>query len=631
MLQELRDKSQGWIAKIIIGVIVLLFALTGFDAIFRAVGHNDEVATINGEGLSKVLYNNTYDQQQRILSMNGQFDGSTQAKESLSKFVMENLINNQILVQAADKAGFGYLPTQFVETMIRNNPLYQTNGQFDYNSFKEAILNYGYSSEQQFVQDQLERYYLMQLQSGIVNTNFATPDEVLALANLFDQTRDFSYKELKASSINDISKEEISGWYEKHKDTLKTPEEVVLEYIALNKNDFLTKVTVTDQELSDLYVKKVNALQEIASRKHLAHILIPVTASQSEQEAKTKIDAIAKKLKDGADFAALAKESSQDLGTANKGGDLGYVTNEDLPDQQALTPVVDQLNTVGGVSQPVRSQYGWHIIKLIDIEEPTIPSFVSLKDSLTTALKEQKAAELYLNAGRELDGLAYENYDSLSAVAEQLKLPLETTKPFARDTGYDELTKNQKLIKEAFSSDLLNGDSNSSIMDLSPDRSVVIRVKQYLKPTTMTLEQATPLIVKTLQTEKIKTEGEQLITQLQAGKLSIKDWTVFNNVQQPIKLEESKQKPAVSKEVLEKVFSTPHPVSDKPGLQGFTLENGNYAIVAVTKVNVPGDPLTGEQKTLYQSIIEANTANNSWAEYQKYLKDKAEIKYFDLK
>ncbi|AWM79749.1 hypothetical protein DKL61_04930 [Gammaproteobacteria bacterium ESL0073] len=221
MLQELRDKSQGWIAKVIIAVIVLLFALTGFDAIFRAVGHNDEVATINGKGLSKALYNSTYEQQQYILSANGQFDGSVEAKEQLRKTVMENLVNYQILIQAADNAGFGYLPAQFVEQIIQNNPLYQSNGKFDYELFKESIRNYGYSSETQYVQDQLEKYYLTQLQSGIVTADFATTSEVLSLANLINQTRTFSYKELDASTINDITKEEISAWYEKHKETLK--------------------------------------------------------------------------------------------------------------------------------------------------------------------------------------------------------------------------------------------------------------------------------------------------------------------------------------------------------------------------------------------------------------------------
>lgn len=632
MLQELRDKSQGWIAKVIIAVIVLLFALTGFDAIFRAVGHSDEVATINGKGLSKALYNATYEQQQYILSANGQFDGSVEAKENLRKTVMENLVNYQILIQAADNAGFGYLPVQFVEQIIQNNPLYQNNGKFDYELFKESIRNYGYSSEAQFIQDQLEKYYLTQLQSGIVSADFATNNEVLALADLINQTRDFSYKELDASTIDNITKEEISAWYEKHKETLKTPEQVVLEYILLNKNDFLNNVSISDQELTNLYAKKVNDLQEVASRKRIAHILIPVTATQKEADAKAKIEDIAKKLKEGADFATLAKEDSQDLGTAKNGGDLGYLNSEDLPDQ-ALAPVVNQLNKVGELSNPVRSKYGWHIIKLVAVDEPAIPSFISLKNGLTDELKQQKAAELYLNAQRELDGLAYENYDSLSSVAEQLKLSLDTTKPFARDAGYDELTKNEKLIKEAFSENLLKGEENSSIIELSPDRSVVIRVKQHLEPKMMTLEQATPVIVKALQTEKIKAEGEKLIADVEAGKVSVKNWKTFDNVQQPIKLLLAggvQQKTAVAPEVLDKVFSTPHPIDNKPGLQGLTLSNGNYAIIAVTKVNPFDGTLTDEQKDQYQSIVETGYVNNFWGEYQKYLKDKAEVKYFDF-
>lgn len=631
MLQEIRDKSQGWIAKTIIGVIVLLLALTGFEAIFRAVSNDGEVASINGEGIATAEFNDTYQQQRYILSANGQFDGTPEATKELKKLVTDNLINYRILVQAATNAGFSYLPEAYIKQAIENNPLYQTNGQFDYSLFEQEIRNYGYGSDKQFVRDQLDRNLLSQLQSGIVDANFVTNDRALYLAKLLEQTRDFSYKELEANKVANISDEEIATWYEDHKDTLKTPEQVVLEYIELDRNTFLEKTTVSDKELSDLYAKKVVELDKAAVRHRIAHILIPITANQSAEQAKAKIDTIENELKQGKDFATVAKEESQDTGTADKGGDLGFVTTDDLPDPEAFAPVLTTLTKVGDISEPVRSRFGWHIIKLTDIQKAAMPSFESLREQLAIELKQQKAYEAYLAEQRKLDSAAYENYDNLAQVAKDFNLTLKETKPFGRETGYDAITSNDKVIKAAFSESLLKNEENSGIIEVTPNTSIIVHVKEHLQPSNMTLEQATPEIKVALQKEKATSEGEQLVADVKAGKIAVNDtWKAFKSVKQPLQLSaEEFQKLALSPEILESLFSMPKPTGDKPSVYGVTLKNGNYAVIALSKVNEFVGSLSDEDKLQYQTLADNDSANKLWEEYRQYLKDNAEIKYFD--
>lgn len=631
MLQQIRDKSQGWIAKVIIGIIVLLFALTGFDAIFRAVSHDSDVAVVNGEGITRQEFSSVLEQQKYRLRATGEFDDSPEMTTKLNKLVVDNLVNYRILMQAAQNAGFGYLPEAFITQSIQYNPLYQTNGQFDYNLFEQDIRSVGYASDKQFVNDQLEQRFLQQLQSGISLPAIATDDDVMRLASLFEQTRDFAYYPIDASKITSVSDEEIKTWYESHKDTLKTPEQVVLEYVELNRDKFLDKVTISDEELKALYTKKVVDLDKAAVRQRIAHILIPVTAKITDEQAKAKVAEIAAELKQGKDFAALAKQYSQDTGTANKGGDLGFVTDEELPDPIAFASALQSLDKVGDVSEPVRSQFGWHLIKLTDKQKAVIPSFESQRQSLAEELKQQKAFELYLAEQKRLDSAAFENFDGLDQVAKDFDLTLKTTQPFGKNEGYDAVTASNKVVKEAFSPSLIEDKENSSIIEVSPNLSVIIRVKEHLQPSVMTIEQATPIIKKQLQADKAKLEGERLIAELKAGKVDTvingEHWKELKNVKHPIQNDPNAGE--VDAEVIETVFSTPKPVDEKGQASGIALQNGNYVVTYLTKVNDFKGPLSDEDKAKYQQLATVTSGNKLWDEYQKYLQEKAEIKYID--
>lgn len=630
MLQDIRDKSQGWIAKTIIGVIVLLFALTGFDAIFRAVSHDEEVASINGESIAKGEFTKIFEQQRYILRANGQFDDTPEANKELKKMVLTNLVNYQILMQAAHNAGLSRLPEEFVKQYIESNPLYQTNGQFDYKLFLQDINNQGYANDMEYVKDKLDQQLLSQLQSGIVSTTLATDNEINRLAGLLEQTRDFSYKVIDASKITAISEEEIKNWYEAHKDTLKTPERIVLQYVELKRDSFFDKVTVSEDELKDLYTKKVIELDKGAVRQRIAHILIPVTSNQTEQQAKAKVDEIAKELTAGKDFAALAKAYSQDTGTATNGGDLGFVTNDDLPDPAAFAPALKSLTKVGDVSAPIRSRFGWHIIKLTDTQKMAVPSFESLRNQLADSLKQQKAYDMYLAEQGKLNSAAFENYDNLDQVAKDFGLTLQTTKPFAKGAGYDRITSSDKVLKEAFSANLLETKENSNIIEVSPNTSVIIRVKEHLMPANMSLAEATVDVRNALQKEKAKLQGEQLITAIKSGKAVVdSSWKTLMAVKQPSSLDEDAfKKLALDKAILDAVFATAKPTDNKSSLNGLTLNNGNYVVFAVNKVNEFKGPVAAD-KAKYQQLLSVTEGNRLWEEYQKYLKDKAQIKYFE--
>jgi len=619
MLQNIRDNSQGWIAKTIIGIIVMLLALTGFEAIFNAASNNQNAAEVNGEEISRYDLDQAMNMQRRQLAQQlGQdFDASLLDDRLLRDSALGSLIDRMLLLQSAKNANFAF-SSEALDQLILQTPEFQVDGAFSAARFDQVIQQMGYS-RLQFRQLLEQEMLIGQLRAGISGTGFVTDQQVDNFARLEMQTRDFATLTLPAQQeAIEVGDEQIKEYYEANADRFRTPEQVIVEYVELKKESFFDQVEVSDEELQELYQKQI---ANLAEQRRAAHILIETGGELSDDEAKVKIDEIATRVKNGDDFAAVAKEASQDRGSANEGGDLGFA-GPGVYDP-AFEDALYALNE-GEVSAPVKSEFGWHIIKLLGVQSPEVPAFESMKPELIRELKTQQVEQRFVETSKQLEDSAFEASD-LAQPAQELGLMVQTTEAFGRDGG-EGITANRQVIQAAFSDEVLVDGANSSVIELDPDTSIALRVKEHLKPAAIPLADVREDIVQQLQrslaAEAARAKGEQLLADLRKGQQP--DDAQWQAVEAATRSQEG-----VAPALLQAVFRMPRPEQqDKPSYSGVALSNGDYAVVRLNGVNEPEAALTDEEKLNYRRFLASRVGQQDFAAFRQKLQAEAEIERF---
>ncbi|MDD0970487.1 MULTISPECIES: SurA N-terminal domain-containing protein [Pseudomonas] len=623
MLQNIRDNSQGWIAKTIIGVIVALMALTGFDAIFQATTHKNEAAKVNGEEISQNELSQAVDMQRRQLmqQLGKDFDASLLDEKMLRESALKGLIDRKLLLQGAEQSKFAFSEAA-LDQVILQTPEFQVDGKFSSDRFDQVIRQLGYS-RMQFRQMLAQEMLIGQLRAGVAGSGFVTDAQVLAFARLEKQTRDFATLNIKADpSAVKLTDDEVKAYYDEHAKEFMTPDQVVIDYLELKKASFFDQVAVKDEDLQAAYQKEIANLSE---QRRAAHILIEVNDKTTEAQAKAKIEEVQARLAKGEKFEALAKEFSQDPGSANNGGDLGYA-GPGVYDP-AFEKALYSLNK-DQVSEPVRTDFGFHLIKLLGVEAPEVPTLASLKDKLTRELKTQQVEQRFVEATKQLEDSSFEASD-LAQPAQDLKLTVHTSKPFGREGG-EGVAANRAVVTAAFSTEVLEEGANSTAIELDPETVIVLRAKEHLKPAQLPLESVATAIRAQLTKEHAsaaaKTKAEQLIVSLRDGKTPLdkavdgQSWKVTEAA--------NRAQEGVDPAVLQALFRMPKPAAkDKPTFTSVTLADGSLTIVRLNGVNEAAAP-TDEEKAQYRRFLASRVGQQDFAAYRKQLEAEADIKRF---
>ncbi|AMS17161.1 peptidylprolyl isomerase [Pseudomonas chlororaphis] len=623
MLQNIRDNSQGWIAKTIIGVIVALMALTGFDAIFQATSTSQDAAKVNGEEITQNELSQAVDMQRRQLmqQLGKDFDASLLDEKLLREAALKGLIDRKLLLQGAENSKFAFSDAA-LDQVILQTPEFLVDGKFSPERFDQVIRQLGYS-RMQFRQMLAQEMLIGQVRAGLAGSGFVTDAQVLAFARLEKQTRDYASLTIKADpAAVKLTDDEVKAYYDEHAKEFMSPDQVVIDYLELKKASFFDQVSVKDEDLQALYQKETANLSE---QRRAAHILIEVNDKVNEAQAKAKIEEIQARLAKGESFEALAKEFSQDPGSANNGGDLGYAGPGvyDPAFEEALYALnKDQ------VSAPVRTGFGFHLIKLLGVEAPEVPSFASLKDKLTRELKTQQVEQRFVEATKQLEDSSFEASD-LAQPAQELKLTVHTSAPFGREGG-EGIAANRAVIQAAFSPEVLDEGANSTAIELDPETVVVLRAKEHRKPEQLPLESVASSIRAQLAKEHAsaaaKAKADALIASLREGKTALKapvdgqNWKVSEAV--------TRGQEGVEPIVLQTLFRMAKPAAkDKPTFSSVTLPNGSLVVLQLSGVNEAAAP-TDEEKAQYRRFLASRVGQQDFAAYRKQLENQADIKRF---
>lgn len=622
MLQNIRDNSTGWISKSIVGLIVVLFAFTGFEAIISSGSNSNNAAKVNGEEITLDALAEAKNLQRRQLmqQFGKDFDANLIDDALLSESALKGLIARKLLVQAANKSDFAFSSASIDQFML-TAPEFQENGQFNADRFDQVIRQMGYS-RLQFRQMIEQEMRTSQLRAGIAGSAFVTEQEAQDFARLERQTRDFSILTI-APNLADVSvtSAETEAYYNENAAEFMTPEQVVVEYIELEKSSFFDQVAVDEAELKELYQAEI---ANLAEQRRAAHILIEISADVSDEQARLAAEQAIERINAGEDFAAVANELSDDSGSAAQGGDLGFAAPGiyEPEFEDALYAL-----SKGQVSEPVRTDYGWHVIKLLDVQAADIPSFASLQDKLTQNLKAQQVEQRFVEAVKDLEGLAYESAD-LQQPATELNLTVKVSEAFDRQ-GAEGLFANRQVLEAAFSTEVLEEGANSMAIELDPETTIVLRVKEHQRPEPIPFAEVSAQIKQQLTAqraiEQAQSKGEELLANLQEGKTSIEQ--VKQGEWQTVEAAMRDQE-GFDPKVLQTLFKMPKPTADAAQFAGVSLGSGEYVLLRLTGVNDSPTPLNSEELAQYREILASRAGQVDFNALLQQLEVDAKIERF---
>ena len=583
MLQGIRDNSKGIVAKVIVGFIVLTFAMFGVDSLVGLTQGSNAPASVNGEEISEQdLYQATQLQRRSILAqMGANADPSSIDDNLLRGMVLDSLIQEKALLVEADQNDM-LVSAVMIDKIIASNPAFQIDGRFSASQFDAAIRNIGFTrlSYRESIRKQL---VLAQQRAGFSLSSYILPKNLQQIVALERQTRDIRYFAMpieKVRELTSVTDAEIKSEFESTKNNLNTDEQVVLEYVYLDQQDLLSQIELSDEDINTQYDQLVASF-EIKAQRQAAHILIEVNDEINDAAALEKILVIKQRLVAGEDFASVAKETSDDFGSVDNGGDLGIVEKGTFE-----AGFEDELFSLdeGQVSEPVKSESGYHLIKVLLVIETTVPSLADSKESIISTLTADKAEQLYVEQLEKLTDLAFISSD-LTDLAAELNLEVKALPAFSRMGGSEALLQNSKVIRAAFSDELLQGDMNSAPIELTRSTAVVLRVIEHLPVRSKTFDEVAEQIEATLLTKKAALQlTERAALAIKEIKNSGDASVVAADFELKTQLNTARFSIEVPREIVDKAFTLAHPKTGKVSVDSVVLADSSLVIVIVDKV-----------------------------------------------
>jgi peptidyl-prolyl cis-trans isomerase D len=597
MLQTLHEKFSGLIAKIVLGIIVVIFG--GFFGIQGYFSQRSEtfVAMVDGHEISQQDFRERWDayrsQAQRM--MGPRFDPLAFDKPERKREVLDQLINEQLVLQANEKLG-AVVPPAKVRDEISSLPAFQVDGKFNADQYRLVLSSQRKTSAEieDIVRREIEQ---REITEQLARSSLVTDADVNAYLRLREQTRDFRYLKLdKAAGNANIADADIEAYYKAHGDEFMTPEKISLDYVELDAAKMQVDTKVDDATLKQQY--DADKAHYVTPEERLAsHILVKVEKNADAAAQKTALDkaqAIAEKAKSGKDFAALAKSDSDDAGSKAQGGDLGWLKKGDT--DPAFESALFALKQ-GEISDPVKSDEGYHIISLRDLHAEKVRPYAEVKDELAKKyLENQREREYSETSGKLIDATL--DAADLAPAAKDLNLEVHKTALFAR-TGGDGIAANPAVLKAAFSNDVLVDNRVSGAIELGPNHIVVVRVDQHEKPEPRPLDQVREDIRKKLIAQDAakasRERAETLYARLQKGE-------TLDAVAADVKLKPVQEKGIgrsaanLDRQLIDAVFNLDRPQGGKPVAGRVGLADDAYALIVLDAV-ADGDPTKLDDKT----------------------------------
>ena len=624
MLSAIRDKTQGIFAAVILILVGVPFLLWGINSYFDSDSKMN-VAKAGDIDISQVKYRREIDR------LRGRVEPATFDKPQFKQRILDSLIDRALLVHDAEAQGYRLSNARLAQT-IRELPYFQREGHFD-SALYEATLRREGMNVHEFENGVREEGLAVQVQAGLSESGFVTRTDVAALARLLSQEREAAYAVISPDAVmpkGPVSGQEIEQYYSSHTELFQIPEQVRVEYLRFSAGDLNTGGQPTEEELKKAYTEEA-ARFVTPEKRRASHILISLPAQTTDEQAKealTKIQDIAKQARAGADFGTLAKKYSTDGATSHGGGDLGEIRRGAIPKE--LEAAAFALKS-GEISQPVRSTYGYHLIKLAALTPEKRKPFADVRKELMDVVRKRKGEEKFFELSEKFRNLVYEQPDSLVPAAKALGLPIQKSDWFTR-AGGPGIAANPKVAQAAFEPDVLAQVRNSDAIEISSDTLVAIRVTDKQPAGRKPLAEVRAQIERVLKQEQAKQEagklGEAWLRELQAGgsleALAKKRGFKY----QSAKAFTRQSPPGVESRIAEAAFRAARPDGGKPVYDLVDLGPQGYAVLALLRVRDTPDKAESGAQEKAQSLLIKRRGPDYYANYRAGLRQKTNIKIY---
>ena len=627
MLMTIRDKAQGWIAWAIVILISIPFALWGIQE-YLGVGSEPLIAKVNDREITErevetaafKLRNNLREQ------LGAQYNADLFPEAMLRKQVLEGMIEDTLIMQATDRLGLRAGDTMVRQTIL-TVPAFQVNGQFDNEVYKRAVQLQGLT-EKGFEERIRNSLVSTQLRLAIEGSSGVPKNFVEDADQLSRQQRQFSYVLITADQVDppaEPTDADIETYYSNNHSQFMSEEKVKLEYLLLNHDAISSTLDVTEDNLLAYYEQHKNEFV-VADKKRISHILFELDSEADAETVKAvteKAEEVYLRAEQGEDFAGLAGEVSQDIASAEQGGDLGYLEPGlfDTDFENAASAL-----SLDEVSKPVRTRFGLHIIKVTSVQKGNDADFDSVRDQVKEKFLRSESEQVFYDFAERLGNLSYESPDSLEPAAQELGLEIQKTDWVPRSGG-EGILASPKVTGAAFSEEALTQGYNSEPIELSPSEIIVLRVVEHHAAAVKTLEDVKAEIVEVLKKEAasgaVEAKANDLLAQLKSGTslqtLADTNALTLENVDYA-----SRKNPELPAALLDKVFAMPKPANGESEFAKSFMSSDEIALIALNDVK------QGEKQDDNSMLMNMLSQQQGSEEFQRYidsLRQEAKIEY----
>jgi len=615
MLDRIREGSQSFVVKAVLVLIALTFALAGIGG-YISNAPEPSVATVNGEDITRVefdraLENERARQQQQLGDFYDTLATDPSFNQRLRNQVVNDLVNQKLVEQYARDNGLRASDEQ-VREAIRAIPAFNVAGQFDNDTYRITLNSLGYTPEG-FAEALRKDLARSQVLEAVVNTEFALAAEAVAIQKLVNQQRSGAYRTFALDSYLaqvDVSDDEIQQWYDNNSNLFAVPESVQVEFVALDAGAIAESITIDEQMVREWYEGNRSAY-ESAAQYRFSHILIEGDDAAARNKAQEVLD----KLSEGADFAALATEYSDDTFSAENGGDLDFIQPGTMdPDFEEAAFALAEVGDVSGV---VETSFGFHVIKLTDKQEGSVTPFAEVRDEIIADMQDERVKQAYYEQQQKVAELAFEMPDTLQPVADEVGLQVRNSDWFNRQTAPSALN-HPAVLQQVFGDTLLQERLNSDLIEVNDTQSVVVRVTDYRAASIKSLDEVREQVVSNLQQEKAqqlaRADAEAVIASLRAGE-AVSGLTELTAI--------DRRNADLPRAIVQSLFEQAAPAAGAVQADVVEMNNGGLALVQLTSVSA-GDVDEATQQQM-QEQLENSFAQQSYEAFLSALRDQGDV------